>query len=160
MLTRKRDVAGRPSWATAVAVVGLTLGILVSVQPDGAPPAQRLVAAVTDVPVSADPLPTVQIDGVVWNQAMGRDGTTVYAVGSFATARPAGSAAGVRTVARRNFVAFDITTGVMTTFDANLNSTVRAVAVAPTARSTSVATSRPRTVWPATGLPRSPRVAR
>ena len=39
---------------------------------------------------SVDPLPTVQIDGVVWSQKV--VGNTVYVGGEFTTARPAGAA--------------------------------------------------------------------
>lgn len=63
----------------------------------------------TPVTVSADPLPTVQIDGVAWTQRV--IGNTVYVGGKFTTARPAGSAPGVNTVARSNLLAYDITTG-------------------------------------------------
>ncbi len=63
----------------------------------------------TPVTVAADPLPTVQIDGVAWTQRV--IGNTVYVGGSFTTARPAGSAPGVNTVARANLLAYDITTG-------------------------------------------------
>lgn len=74
----------------------------------------------TPVTVSADALPTVQVDGVVWQQAI--VGNTVYAVGNFATARPAGAAPGVGTVARKNILAYDITTGgLITTFAPSLN---------------------------------------
>ena len=48
--------------------------------------------------VSADPLPTVQIDGVAWTQVV--IGNTVYVGGSFTTARPAGAAPGVNTTTR------------------------------------------------------------
>jgi len=64
--------------------------------------------------VSADPLPTVQIDGMVWDQVL--VGTKVYAVGSFTTARPAGVAkGGAGTVTRQSILAYDITTGVLDT---------------------------------------------
>src|SRR5687767_1200043 len=63
--------------------------------------------------VALDALPTVQVDGVVWAQAV--VGTTVYAVGSFTTARPAGAAAGVNTVTRSNALAYNLTTGVLNT---------------------------------------------
>ena len=53
-------------------------------------------AAGTPATVSADGLPTVQINGVVWQQAL--VGDTVYAGGEFSNARPAGAAAGVNTV--------------------------------------------------------------
>ena len=63
----------------------------------------------TPVTVAADPLPTVQIDGVVWSQRV--VGNTVYVGGKFTTARPAGAAPGVNTVARSNLLAYDIRTG-------------------------------------------------
>ena len=63
--------------------------------------------------VSADALPTVQIDGVVWSQAI--VGNTVYAGGSFANARPAGAAPGTNTTTRNNLLAYTLSTGVMST---------------------------------------------
>lgn len=64
--------------------------------------------------VSADALPTVQINGVVWSQAV--IDNTVYAVGKFTTARPAGVAlGGAGSVARVNILAYNITTGVLNT---------------------------------------------
>ncbi len=69
--------------------------------------------AVTEQTVTADALPTVQIDGVVWAQAI--SGNTVYATGQFANARPAGAAAGTGNVARGNLLAYNITTGVLDT---------------------------------------------
>ncbi|MGB4957793.1 MAG: hypothetical protein WBO49_05055 [Candidatus Saccharimonas sp.] len=64
--------------------------------------------------VSADPLPTVQVDGIVWKQAL--VGNTVYAVGTFNTARPAGvPLGGAGTVTRTNILAYDIRTGVLDT---------------------------------------------
>src|SRR4051795_6062864 len=80
----------------------------------------------TPATVSADALPTVQIDGVVWSQAI--VGTTVYAGGKFTTARPAGAAPGTRTVKRGNLLAYDIRTGVLrTTFAPTLNGQVLSV---------------------------------
>ncbi len=61
--------------------------------------------------MTADALPTVQVDGVVWQQAI--IGNTVYAVGSFSTARPAGAAPGAQTVPRKNILAFNLQTGVL-----------------------------------------------
>ena len=63
--------------------------------------------------VSADALPTVQIDGVVWSQAV--VGNTVYAGGRFNNARPAGAAAGTQLTPRGNLLAYDITTGNLVT---------------------------------------------
>ncbi len=67
----------------------------------------------TPVTVAADPLPTVQIDGVAWTQRV--IGNTVYVGGQFTTARPAGAAAGTQTTARANLLAYDIRTGVLIT---------------------------------------------
>jgi PKD repeat protein len=61
--------------------------------------------------VSAEGLPTVQINGVVWTQDV--IGNTVYVGGEFTNARPAGSAPGQNTVARSNLLAYDIRTGVL-----------------------------------------------
>lgn len=80
----------------------------------------------TPVTVTADALPTAQINGVVWSQAM--RGDIVYAGGNFDEARPAGAAEGTG-VARDNLVAYDVTTGVMTDFDPSFDGQVRAVAV-------------------------------
>ena len=63
------------------------------------PAVQEAAAApVTQTGVSADALPTAQIDGVVWSQAV--VGNRVFAGGDFDTIRPAGSAAGVNAAAR------------------------------------------------------------
>ncbi len=67
----------------------------------------------TPVTVAADPLPTVQIDGVAWTQRV--IGNTVYVGGKFTTARPAGAAAGTSTTARANLLAYDIRTGALIT---------------------------------------------
>ncbi len=67
----------------------------------------------TPTTVSADPLPTVQIDGVAWTQLI--VGNTVYAGGNFTTARPAGAAAGVNTTARANLLAYNLSTGELIT---------------------------------------------
>jgi hypothetical protein len=50
----------------------------------------------TPTTVSADVLPTVQINGVAWSQAV--VGNTVYVAGSFTTVRPAGAPAGTQEV--------------------------------------------------------------
>lgn len=63
--------------------------------------------------MSADALPTAQIDGIVWSQAI--VGDTVYAGGKFATARPGGVAVGgAGQVVRGNLVAYNIKTGQLT----------------------------------------------
>ncbi|GAA3472294.1 LamG-like jellyroll fold domain-containing protein [Nonomuraea roseola] len=80
--------------------------------------------------VSADALPTWQINGVVWKMAT--VGTTVYAVGSFSKARPPGTNPGsAQEVNRSNILAFDITTGNLLPFNPALNGQARTIAVAP-----------------------------
>ena len=80
--------------------------------------------------VSADPLPTVQIDGVVWDQEV--VGNTVYAVGKFNNARPAGAAPGTQLTTRNNMLAYNITTGALiTSFAPDLNAQALAVAASP-----------------------------
>ncbi|CAH0180874.1 MULTISPECIES: hypothetical protein [unclassified Arthrobacter] len=82
------------------------------------------------VTVTADSLPTVQVDGVVWQQTVIAD--TVYAVGKFSTARPAGAPAGTQTTARKNILAFSLTTGkLITSFTASLNAQALAVTASP-----------------------------
>ncbi len=60
--------------------------------------------------VTADVLPTWQLNGVVWSQVT--VGNTVYATGSFSRARPPGVAAGgAGEIDAANIFAYDITTG-------------------------------------------------
>lgn len=83
----------------------------------------------TPVTVSADVLATPQIDGVVWDQVV--VGNTVYVGGKFATARPAGAAAGKSTVARSNLLAYNLTTGELLPFAPAFNGQVKTLAVSP-----------------------------
>lgn len=94
-------------------------------QADTAPPEPSIPAT-----VSADALPTVQVDGVVWAQAV--VGNRVYAGGKFTTARPAGAAPGTNTTPRGNLLAYDITTGALvTSFTPTLNGQVLSIAASP-----------------------------
>jgi hypothetical protein len=74
-------------------------------------PAQADIAPEGGLPetVTADALPTVQINGVVWDQEI--VGNTVYVGGQFTMARPAGAAAGVNETARANLLAYNLQTG-------------------------------------------------
>ncbi|WP_300681133.1 PKD domain-containing protein [Nocardioides sp.] len=116
--------------ALTLATAGLAAVGLVGL---GVPAAQADTApADTSLPatVSADPLPTVQIDGVVWKQLI--VGNTVYVGGEFANARPAGAAAGTNLVPRSNFLAYNLTTGdLITTFAPSFNAQVKDLAVSP-----------------------------
>ena len=108
---RPRRRSGRTSILSSGVVVALGLALL-SLAPtasaDTAP-----IAPVTTSTVSADGLPTVQVNGVVWNQVV--VGNTVYATGSFTRARPAGSALGVNETNRSNLLAYNLSTGALIT---------------------------------------------
>ncbi|MFY0407457.1 LamG-like jellyroll fold domain-containing protein [Solicola sp. PLA-1-18] len=67
----------------------------------------------TPATVAADALPTTQVDGVVWSQVV--VGSTVYAAGSFTSARPAGVQKGTGETPRANLLAYDLDTGVLKT---------------------------------------------
>ncbi|WP_067915434.1 LamG-like jellyroll fold domain-containing protein [Actinomadura rubrobrunea] len=95
---------------------------------DTAPPAG------TPATVSADPLPTWQVNGVVWS--MTTVGNTVYATGNFTKARPPGTAEGSgQEVDARNIVAFDIRTGeLVTSFRHSLNGQGLRIVASPDGR--------------------------
>lgn len=108
----------------------LALGFLVpgaAASADTAPPDPSSPASPPTV--AADGLPTAQIDGVAWSQVV--VGDTVYVAGKFTTARPAGAAPGVNTVPRNNLMAYNINTGVMTSFAPNLNAQALAITASP-----------------------------
>ena len=111
-----------------LSVLALGTGVIVACpHPASAAPAPIAQPALA---VTADRLPTVQVDGVVWSQAV--VGNTVYAGGSFNNARPAGAAAGTSLTTRHNLLAYDITTGnLVTSFVPNLNGQVLSVAASP-----------------------------
>ena len=81
----------------------------------------------TPTTVSADGLPTAQINGVVWSQTVVND--IVYAGGNLQQARPAGAAAGTNETPRGNLLAYDINTGTLTSFAPMFNGQVRSVAL-------------------------------
>ena len=112
---------------------GLALSALAIVEVATAPVAAALQPPVVNTPadhVTADPLPTVQINGVVWDQEI--IGNTVYVVGQFTQARPAGSPAGVNQTPRANVLAYNLTTGALIPgFVANTNNQVRTVTRSP-----------------------------
>ncbi len=131
----------RRGWAAALITTLLVLaagaGVSSPAAADTVPPAN------VPATVSADALPTWQVDGIVWSQVT--VGTTVYATGSFTTARPPGVAVGgAGQVVVGNLIAYDITTGnLVTSFKPDLNGQGRSVSASPDgAASTSAATSR------------------
>ncbi|WP_345076232.1 PKD domain-containing protein, partial [Brachybacterium paraconglomeratum] len=83
-----------------------------------------------DTVVTADPIPTVQIDnGYVWSQAT--IGSTVYAVGDFDNARAPLAVPGTQLTARSNVLAYDINTGDLLPFAPQVNGVIKAVAASP-----------------------------
>lgn len=113
----------------AVLVTAATVGLATTATTTGA---QADTSPATGVPatVAADALPTWQIDGVVWDTVT--IGNIVYATGEFGHARPPGAEPGATTeVVRKNLLAFDIRTGVVTSFAHSLNAQGRRLAVSP-----------------------------
>src|SRR6478609_11744435 len=85
----------------------------------------------TPATVSADSLPTWQINGVVWSQVT--VGNTVYATGSFTRARPPGvPVGGPGSIAAGNIFAFDIRTGnPIANFNHTLNAAGQVIKASP-----------------------------
>ncbi|WP_433675397.1 PKD domain-containing protein [Microbacterium gorillae] len=96
----------------------------------GAARADEVPPPVAASPVTADPLPTVQINGVVWTQTV--VGDWVYAAGQFTSARPAGSARGQNETPRSNLLRYNIITGELDpNFDLPVNGAVNASTASP-----------------------------
>ena len=113
-----------------LAIFGLALSQPVAASADTLLPGPAPVEQRSASTVTADPLPTVQIDsGVVWVQQI--IGSTVYAGGSFSNARPAGAAAGTNLMPRSNILAYNIDTGVATSFAPVINGVVKSMAMSP-----------------------------
>lgn len=112
-----------------IAVLLGTGALLASTAPSAAadpgPIGQRSPTSVT-----ADALPTVQINGVAWDQVVA--GETVYVGGNFSSARPAGSPAGSNETPRSNLLAYNIRTGALiTSFAPTVNGQIKALALSP-----------------------------
>lgn len=119
---RTRTFGLLTAFAVVLAVAGLNTG---TASADTAP-----ADSSEPVTASADPLPTAQMDGVAWSQTV--IGDTVYVGGEFANARPAGSAPGTNQVARKNLLAYNITTGeLVDSFAPAANGKVLATAASP-----------------------------
>lgn len=113
-------------------VSGLVAAVVaaLAVSPVGSASADTAPAPGTPSTVSADLLPTPQIDGVAWAQAV--SGNRVYVVGRFTNARPFGAAAGTEQTARQNILAYDLTTGALVaSWAPRLNGQGLGIAVSP-----------------------------
>jgi hypothetical protein len=121
-VTYRRMMRGAALLA-AVLLLG-ALGVSASAEDGSVPPiSQRTTKTVT-----ADGLPTAQIDGTVFAQVVA--GNTVFAGGEFTRARPAGAALGASSeVARSDLLSFDIRTGKLKNFAPAVNGRVRAMAL-------------------------------
>ncbi len=109
-----RSRLGAAAISLAMLAVIVTSPLRHPARADTAPPAG------TPPTVSADGLPTWQINGVVWSQVT--VGDTVYATGKFTRTRPPGSPAGSNEVVRNNLLAYSLSTGnLVTSFDHSLN---------------------------------------
>lgn len=125
---RGRTIGAVTSLAGLVVSASIVAAVSLTGHADTAP--ANPADPTTPVTVSADALPTVQIDGVAWSQAV--VGNTVYVGGRFTNARPAGAAAGVNQTARSNFLAYNLTTGeLITSFAPSFNAQVRTVVASP-----------------------------
>ena len=111
----------------AAALVPLGAVTLAPASPAAADPAPAPAgAAGTPSTVSADALPTAQINGIVWDQVV--VGDIVYAVGKFSAVRPAGSPAGQNESPRGNAMAYNINTGEILNWAPTTNGTINAIA--------------------------------
>ena len=129
----------RSSFTKIVAAIGLAaLSVPLNAgtaHAAGPMPAGVVVPAAAPVPppptVTADALPTWQINGVVWSQAV--VGDTVYVAGSFTRARPPGVAAGgAGEVVANNAFAYSLSTGNrVASFAPSLNAQAMVVRASP-----------------------------
>ncbi len=115
--------------------VGVLAGAPTPAYADTAPVANPTTGYTPPTTVTADALPTTQINGVAWDQLV--VGNTVYVAGRFTTARPAGSAAGSNEVSRNNLLAYNLQTGVLVS-SFNPTSTRRPTAWPPARRQDAV----------------------
>lgn len=122
---RRAGVAPLSVLASAALVVTSLSALAPTAAADDAPPPP--ITDRTSSMFTTDPLPTAQINGVVYTQVAA--GNTVFAAGDFSKARPAGAAKGTKEVSRKNIVAFKASTGKMTSFAPKFNGTVYSLAL-------------------------------
>ncbi|MCB0910800.1 MAG: PKD domain-containing protein, partial [Propionibacteriaceae bacterium] len=132
MYTPDRPTRGSLSFIIrAITALSLALLGLVAVAPPATADTPAATTPALPETVSADALPTWQINGVVWSQAI--VGNTVYVTGSFTKARPPGVAVGgAGEVDANNIFAYDVTTGNrVASFNHSLNGQGLVVRAAP-----------------------------
>lgn len=129
---RRSPIWRRPvAMATGLITAVVTCWSMMAAAPTAAHADVPPTIARADGSVTADSLPTVQLDdGVAWTSVV--RGNVAYVGGSFSAARPAGSAKGQNLTARGNLLAFDVTSGeLITSFAPNLDAQVNALALSP-----------------------------
>lgn len=112
--------------------MGLLAPALVAAVPAAADVPDTVPSPVPGTPrkVTADALPTAQINGVAWTQLI--VGDTVYVGGEFTEARPAGAPMKSRSVVTRtNLLSYDLTTGVLSSWAPQVEGAVRDLAISP-----------------------------
>ncbi|RWZ59600.1 PKD domain-containing protein [Labedella populi] len=150
---RRRSRSLRGSVTAAVAVL-LAAGLLSPLSPTGTAFADTAPTLPSDPrtpeTVSADLLPTPQIGtgashgpgdlvggGVVYDQLV--VGDTVYVGGKFEYARPFGAGPDEKVVDRKNFLAYDLTTGELLDYAPAFNQAVNEIEVSPDGKTLYVA---------------------
>lgn len=130
---RSRLRRGRHPILNSFMALSLLAAVLTVVGAVQAEPAAAELPPVMDSDAdmaTVDVLPTVQVNGIVWDQEV--IGDTVYVVGNFSKARPAGAAPGTNEVNRSNILAYDINTGVLNnSFAPTLNNEALVITAAP-----------------------------
>ena len=128
----------RPSRLVAFATTAVALAALAVATAPTAGAAVPAVVPSTAASVTADALPTAQINGVAWTQEV--VGTTVFVGGEFTKARPAGTAVGSSAeVTRTNLLSYDLRTGALTSWAPQVDGAVRDIAVSPDGKTLFVA---------------------
>lgn len=114
-IKRAHRVARPSMWPRALALCGafalLATALVFGPSPQAAVADTQPHRAGEPETVSADRLPTVQINGVAWSQVI--VGDRVYVTGQFTHARPAGAASGQNQTARSNILAYNLNTGAL-----------------------------------------------
>lgn len=115
---------------TVTLALGSLLGALAPTSAEAATPPVLQREATNGV--TADVLPTTQINPTGWVEDQAIKGDTVFAGGTFTSARPAGSPSGTDESARSNLLAYSLSTGVLNAgFHPVLDKGVRVLALSP-----------------------------
>ena len=132
-MTHHRHARGRRATAlslTLALAAGTMVGALAAAPAEAAAP--PVVQRDATNGVTADLLPTTQINASGWVEDQAIKGDTVFAGGKFSSARPAGAAEGTSESARTNLLAYSLSTGVLNTgFKPTLNNAVHVLALSP-----------------------------